>query len=404
MSNRSLEASNKRHFSSRKTQSGLKIAFVHNRYIGYRLPFFEKLAKLFDIRYFFDQVDPKTNVQGYIFSFNVLRSYRILHSPIYDVTWSPMLPYHLLKGKYSLFIGADLGQPGTYVAFLVAKLLRKPFILCNEGWDYTWSLLRSLRHPVLNVMMHESNALVVPGTKAKEFFLSCGVDPEKIFIAPNASICLSDDSIAVRKGKLKEILGIRVERVVLYLGRLVRSKGLCYLIEAFAKLQEEMSNVLLLIAGEGEAREELEKLCLARKINSMFLPATYNGRQKALYFSLADIVVLPSVRTEHYVDVWGLALNEAMSVGKPVISTTAVGAAYDLIENGVNGYVVKEEDVRSLFDALRKMLLDSEKLGKMGIRSKKTIERSFTYDHMTQGFAKAIQYVTNSLHKKKARA
>lgn len=396
MSGRSLGAFREKYFPSRKTGNGLKIAFIHNRYIGYRLPFFEKLAKLYDIKFFFDQIDPKTKVQKRLFVYTVLRSVQILKSSLYDVTWSPMLPYHLLKGKYNIFIGADLGQPGTYVAFIVAKLLRKPFILCNEGWSYSRTLIRSLRQPFLNVMVHKSNAFVVPGTRANEFFLGCSVDPEKIFIAPNASICVLDRNIAIEKEKMKERLGIRDKKVILYFGRLVRGKGLYSLIEAFTKLQEEISDLFLLIAGEGEIKKELEKLCLARKINSIFLPSTYSRTQKALYFSLADIVVLPSVLDEYYVDVWGLVLNEAMSVCKPVISTTAVGAAYDLIENGINGYIIKEGDAQALYDALKKMLSDSEKLEEMGRRSKEIIEQGFTYEHMTQGFVRAIQYIANS--------
>ena len=49
---------------------------------------------------------------------------------------------------------------------------------------------------------------------------------------------------------------------------------------------------------------------------------------------MADVFVLPSVA--HSGEVWDLVLNEAMSMGKPVISTKAAGASYDMIKNGIN--------------------------------------------------------------------
>ena len=53
------------------------------------------------------------------------------------------------------------------------------------------------------------------------------------------------------------------------------------------------------------------------------------------------------------VDVWGLTLNEAMQFNNILISTDAVGSAYDLIDNGVNGYMVESENVNQLCQAIK---------------------------------------------------
>lgn len=393
MSGRSLAALYERHFSGQKTESGLKIAFVHNKHIGYRLPFFEKLAQLFDIRYFFDKVDPKTKVQECIFPCKILRSVQILQSSDYDVTWSPMLPYHLLKGRYNLFIGGDVGHPGTHIAFIVAKLLRKPFILCNEGWYYSRTFLRSLRQPFLNAIVQRSNALVVPGTKAKEFFISCGSDPKKIFVAPNASRLIISKSMSCQNRKLKEELGIEGKRTVVYLGRLTERKGVEILIKAFSKVQEEISNSVLVIAGEGEERKKLEYLASDLKMKNVLFVGYVDEKLKSLYYSIADVFVLPSVA--HSGEVWNLVLNEAMSLGKPVISTNAVGASYDLIKNGVNGYVVEDGDIEGLSNAIEELLKDPEKMRKMGLESRRIVENDFTFDRMVEGFVKAIKHAVS---------
>jgi glycosyltransferase involved in cell wall biosynthesis len=357
------------------------------------LPLFEKLAEFFDVRFFFDQIDSKTQIQKCYFSWTVLKSVQVLHSSLYDVTWSPMLPFHLLKGKYNFFVGGDVGHLGTYVAFIVARLLRKPFVLCNEGWYYSGTLLRSLRQPFLNVMIQGSDAVVVPGTKAKEFFLRCGVDPKKIFVAPNASRLVINESTILQNERLKEELGIEGKRIVLYFGRLMERKGVAILIKAFAKLQKKIEDAVLVIAGEGEERKKLENLCLELNVKNVLFVGYIDENSKSLYYSMADVFVLPSIA--HSGEVWDLVLNEAMQLGKPLISTTAAGASCDLIKNGVNGYIVKEGDAEELSKAIEELLKNPERMRKMGLESKRIAENDFTFDRMAEGFVKAIRYAVN---------
>ena len=373
------------------SKTNLKIAFIHNAYIGYRLPFFEKLADLFNIRFFIDYIDPKTMVQKGNFTYNVLRSVQVVKSSTYNITWSPSLPFHLLKGKYNLFVGADIGHPGTFLAFLIARLLRKPFILCNEGWYYNRTFIRSLRQVFLNIIMQNSNAFVVPGIKAKEFLLRCDVDPAKIFIAPNASKPIFGEHIISQSEELREELGVRDKRIVLYLGRLVERKGVEVLIKAFSKVQKKISNSILIIAGEGEERKKLENLCFELKLTNVLFVGYVDEKKKSSYYSIADVFVLPSLN--HSGEVWDLVLNEAMLAGKPVISTKAAGASYDLVKNDINGYVVKDGDPEALYKKIEELLRNPEKMKRLGLESKRIVENDFTFDRMIEGFVRAIGYV-----------
>lgn len=368
----------------------MKIAFIHNRYIAYRLLFFRKLAKMFNILLFFDRVHPKITITDEDFNYKILKSIPILKS--YHVTLSPTLFFHLLKGKYHLFIGAGIGHLGTSTAFLISRLTHKPFILWSAVWDRPRTILRALTWPFTSFMIRRSNAIVVPGSKSKEFMLSIGVESDRVFIAPNVSNVTLVKTI--RKEKLKKKLGMKSKKIVLYLGRLVESKGLFHLIEAFSKLQREISDSFLLIAGEGEIGKDLKQLCLSLKINNIRFTDCFIGeKEKPLYYSLADVFVLPSIFAKLGAEVWGLVINEAMSVAKPVISTTAVGGAYDLIKNDINGYMVEAGDAQALYEALRKLLTNPVKAKKMGIESKKIIEKSFTIDDVMKGFVRAIEYV-----------
>ena len=92
-------------------------------------------------------------------------------------------------------------------------------------------------------------------------------------------------------------------------------------------------------------------------------------------------------------DPWVFIINEAMHFGKPVVATDAVGAAFDMIENGKNGFIVPEKDDNALFIAMKKILFDSELEKSMGKSSSEIIESSFKYKNMVKGFKNGVNYV-----------
>lgn len=381
-----------------KGKKALKIAFVHNKYIKYRIPFFERLAKNFEVTFFFDQIDRKTKVQRDSFSYKILRSIVVANTPTYDLRLAPTLFCDLLRGKYDLFVGSGIGEFSAYIAFAVSRLTGKPFVLWNETWYWPITLPRSLVWIVVKIMMLKADAIIVSGSKAKEFVISNCVDPRNVFIAPNASDVIIDRDVLSSEKELKKNLGIEGKKVVLYLGRLIKRKGVSILIKAFSKLQSDVNDSILIIAGEGEDRINLERLCTELKLNNVIFTGYIDDKYKGLYYSLADIFVLPSIK--HTGEVWDLVLNEAMSFAKPIVSTTAAGSSFDLIENRVNGYRVKQGDERALCEAIKTLLKDPEEAKKMGLESKKIIKERFSVDHMVEGFSRGISHVTKLRYRK----
>src|SRR5207247_1728955 len=88
----------------------------------------------------------------------------------------------------------------------------------------------------------------------------------------------------------------------------------------------------------------------------------------ALY-AQADCLVLPS-RSEP----WGMVLNEAAAARLPIVATESVGAGYDLIEEGVNGYRVPVDDDHALEDALQRVAADPAWRLRAGERSRQLSE------------------------------
>ena len=161
-----------------------------------------------------------------------------------------MLFLRLIKGRYNFFIAGAIGQINTYIAFFTSKLLRKPFIFWDENWYWPRTKWRHIIWPFLSKLLENANAIIVPGSRSREFYISINPSLEKkIFIAPNTSLLPQTKEIKLQAEALRKILSIENKKVILYCGRLIKVKGFEYLLKAFSKLQEYNSNTVLFVIG-----------------------------------------------------------------------------------------------------------------------------------------------------------
>lgn len=87
------------------------------------------------------------------------------------------------------------------------------------------------------------------------------------------------------------------------------------------------------------------------------------------FYDLCEVFVLPSVD-----EPWGLVVNEAMNLAKPVVVSDRVGSGYDLVRNGENGFMVPARDADALAGALSAILSDPGLARSMGLRSRDIID------------------------------
>jgi glycosyltransferase involved in cell wall biosynthesis len=374
-----------------------RILFVHHTAMWYRRPFFRKLSSLYDVEFVFN------NVERYNTTYDTDLSTEIegLEGVNYTVKRNHLgIAFGAVKKtmeNYDIFVGGSWDTLSdvveTLLHFTVLKIKRKPFILWREDWDWNvQSFKRRMVKRLARFLGKNADALLVPGPKHREFFTSLGVSRQKIFIMPNVS------NIRVRLGDyknrdiLREKFDTKHKKVVLYVGRLIDLKGVDYLIMAFKKLADKMDNVILLIVGEGECRESLEKLAETLKIgDKVYFTGNIDNELLGGYYLVSDVFVLPSITT-YFADACPLVVNEAMSFGRPVVTSDAVGTTF-MIEEGKNGYVFPEKDVDALYEAMNKVLSDPELEDKMGLRSKEIIHEGFQYKNMVEGFDRAVDYV-----------
>lgn len=363
----------------------------------YRKPFFQLLGQSYPVEFLF------TNVEGYNQTYDTQFSqkiagmeglnYRVVPKR-FGVAWGAI---RRVLGDYDVFVGGSWDTPSdlfeTVFYFVIVKLRSKPFILWREDWDWkVHSLKRRMVKLFAGFFSRHADAVLVPGTKHRDFFSKMGVSAEKIFIMPNVSnIALKDQDYLLKDQIIRENK-LEGKKVVLFVGRLIDLKGVQYLLPAFAKLKKKMNNVELFILGDGECREELETISRKLKIDSeVHFMGNIDNELLGAYYMLSNLFVLPSITT-YYADACPLVVNEAMYFGKPVVTSDAVGTTF-MIEDGVNGYVVEERNAEALFQAMYRILSDDHREEKMGKVSKMIIDQGFTYQNMMEGFNQAMEYI-----------
>ena len=131
----------------------------------------------------------------------------------------------------------------------------------------------------------------------------------------------------------------RNEIVLLYVGRLIKEKGIQDVIHVIDKLRKDEFPIKLLVVGDGIYRNELEDLSI--NSNGIIFTGEIGYEELPKYCYASDILVLPT-----YDDVWGLTINEGMACGLPIITSTSAGAYLDLIYN--NGCVYEAGNKKAL--------------------------------------------------------
>jgi glycosyltransferase involved in cell wall biosynthesis len=173
---------------------------------------------------------------------------------------------------------------------------------------------------------------------------------------------------------------------VLAVGRLVEKKGFDLLIRAFASVSKEFPQIELLIAGDGEERAKLEsEIRDLRLENRVRLLGFANPEKTIALFWGSELFVLSS-RLEPF----GIVVLEAMAAHKAVLATKS-GGVIELIEDGVNGWLV-EPGVEGLANGLRAMLSRPEETRAMGERAYATIQQR-TWAAVTEKFLDVFERV-----------
>jgi len=224
------------------------------------------------------------------------------------------------------------------------------------------------------------------GSYNRDFFRWCGVPEKRIGFAPHAidtrRFADPEGTHARRAVEWRRELRIPTEaRTVVFAGKFQAKKDPLLLLEAFLRCGAAGH---LVFVGNGALEAELVARAGGRG-DVHFLPFQ-NQRTMPAVYRLSDVFVLPSRGPG---ETWGLALNEAMASGRPVIAGSKVGGARDLITPGVNGWIFKSGDLEQLTAIMANVLTGTEAmLSTMGAAAEAESAR-WSIDAAAKGIAEA---------------
>ena len=161
--------------------------------------------------------------------------------------------------------------------------------------------------------------------------------------------------------------------------------------EAYARLSKDglsEPSPYLLYVGEGKTRSALEARAKSFGWSTVKFVGFKNQSELPAFLDVCDVFIIPSS-----FEPWGLIVNEVMNAGRSIIATDRVGAAYDLVRDGVNGYVYRAEDVTQLHSTLVEVLAKPLLRKKMGEASLGIIKQ-WSFEEDVQALREALDTVT----------
>ncbi len=159
---------------------------------------------------------------------------------------------------------------------------------------------------------------------------------------------------------------------LLYTGRLAAAKGLPILFQALQQLVPHHSDLMLTLVGDGPDHVALETLAVALNLTPHLKFVGYQSQDAVCqYLHDSDIFVLPS-----FSEGLPVALMEALAAGVPVI-TTAVAGIGELVEDGINGYLIPPGAIEPLAQRLELLLDDASLRQRMGQAGRLKVEQEF---------------------------
>ncbi len=279
-----------------------------------------------------------------------------------------------LKKPWDAIVVCGYSLPTTMLAIFWLRSHRIPFYMEVDG-----GLIRErkgLKYQYKKLLVGSASNWLSSGKKTTEYLVNYGAKEDRVQVYPFTSLwekdVLEKPLTKEEKLALRRKLEMPEEKILLYVGRFTREKGMDDLLQAARKIDASVG--IYFIGGE-PTREHLN-FCKEQDLKNIHFVGFQKKEELARYYRAADLLVLPT-----HSDVWGLVVNEAMACGLPVVTTDQCVAGAELIENGVNGYLVPAREPEILAQSVNQVL--EQDYAAMGAAALETI-RPYTLENMAQ--------------------
>ena len=289
-----------------------------------------------------------------------------------------------LNRKWDVIVLCGYSSPTVMLAMAYLKVRGIRFWMEVDG-----GLIRSdsrAKYLFKKTLVSAASGWLSTGKATTNYLVHYGAKQEKVCEYPFSSLHEADmpenSLTAEQKQLLRQELGLAGGKMILSIGQFIHRKGYDVLLRAAEKLA---ADVQIYIVG-GTPTEEYLQICRERNLQNVHFVGFMKKEQLLKYYQAADLFVLPTRE-----DIWGLVINEAMAYSLPVITTDRCVAGLDLVENGVNGYIVPVEDDVALAEKIN-TLFTQDYLA-MGQVSREKI-RNYTIEQMAKSHLEVFENVT----------
>ncbi len=368
-------------------QISLRLGLQQRVLPSYRVPFFEALAGACrdGLSVFAGEPRPQEMIETsrklQQAAYFPARNRHLLSGPFYLCWQSGILEWLRSCQPQALVVEANQRYLRTPAAVRWMHARHSPVIAWGLGAPMVSGGLAGFRQAARRAFLSQFDALLVYSRRGYDQYAASGFDPSRIFIAPNAAVPRPSQPPPERPLPVEKPL-------LLFVGRLQARKRVDTLLQACAALPAGLQPRLWLV-GDGPAREGLETLARQVYPAARFFGGVYGTDLEAL-FQQADLFVLPGTG--------GLAVQQAMSFGLPVMVAEGDGTQSDLVRPE-NGWSLPSGNLSSLTLALKDALADIPRLRRMGHESYRIVSEEANIEGMVEAFGRAIDCAMSAVKK-----
>jgi glycosyltransferase involved in cell wall biosynthesis len=358
----------------------MKVLWVNPSFLDYRVPLYQELNERLGGQFFLiysknrvpqrviDKVEKALGANAIGLSgekyFHLGKSGDLANQGV-QIPYQKGIMNQISSVKADLIISEGFFQWAPFAAF-VARKQNKPFWIAYERTKYTERNCPAWRTQYRKMFDCFVHGYLVNGSLTKEYLR----DKLNISSKPIIEGCMSADSKVlaeeVKKVGQAEIITLKKELSLLdgltylFAGQLILRKGIKELLQVWEEHQARHPNDNLLILGDGELREELQR-GFGNIIGVNFI-GLVDYDQIYRFYALADVFVMPTLE-----DNWSLVVPEAMACGLPIATTIFNGCFPELVCKDENGLVFDSTKRESILTALD--YFHEKDLALMGARS-----------------------------------
>jgi glycosyltransferase involved in cell wall biosynthesis len=229
----------------------------------------------------------------------------------------------------------------------------------------SWVDRRAWKEAIKRFAFTRVDGVLTTGRDGRSFAIRYGADRDAIYVLPHF---VDFDYFSLQRAVHRPARAhIRAQLGVcgityLYVGRLWRGKGVDDLLTAFADLQQEAKQtVSLLLVGDGVDEDRFRERCQHDRLNNVVFAGFRHRDELPRMYAAADVFVFPTLG-----DPFGHVVEEAMSSGIPVLTTSSAGEIRDRVIDGESGFIVPPARPDALLSRMRLLAADDNLRDHMG--------------------------------------